>query len=271
MKRQQAFTLIELLVVIAIIALLMAIIFPALQASRNQARAVACQANLRQWGTLYAASLTATDGRPPKPPTSYRDPGDEEYFLWGWWSWREPKWYARYKKIMLCPMATRAPIDPTDPWGSNGATFRAWGYEAPGYIRGSYGRNHWVYGYWQDVGPEWRRKHGVVSDVKHPGTVPVILDCRASGGLVDDPNRLPPAYDAVTTRPGSIMLEDVCINRHNGYVNALFLDWSVRRVGLKELWTLKWTAKFNTHGPWTKAGGVKPEDWPPWMQRFKDY
>jgi hypothetical protein len=24
-------------------------------------------------------------------------------------------------------------------------------------------------------------------------------------------------------------------------------------------------------GPWTKAGAVKPEDWPHWMRKFKDY
>ena len=51
----------------------------------------------------------------------------------------------------------------------------------------------------------------------------------------------------------------------------LFMDWSVRKVGLKELWTLKWNRNFDTAGPWTKAGGVKPEDWPEWMRRFKDY
>ena len=51
----------------------------------------------------------------------------------------------------------------------------------------------------------------------------------------------------------------------------LFMDWSVRKVGLKELWTLKWSRDFDTAGPWTLAGGVKPEDWPAWMQRFKDY
>ena len=54
MRRANGFTLIELLVVIAIIALLMAILMPALQQVKKQAKAVACQANLHQWGLLFA-------------------------------------------------------------------------------------------------------------------------------------------------------------------------------------------------------------------------
>jgi len=74
----------------------------------------------------------------------------------------------------------------------------------------------------------------------------------------------------------------VCLNRHNGGINMLFRDSSVRKVGLKELWTLKWDGrkfhtnkwydrKFDTSGPWTLAGGVQPEDWPEWMRGFKEY
>lgn len=62
-----------------------------------------------------------------------------------------------------------------------------------------------------------------------------------------------------------------CINRHNGGINMLFMDFSTRKVGLKELWTLKWHKQFNTAGPWTKAGGVLPESWPKWMRKYKDY
>lgn len=50
MRKRNGFTLIELLVVIAIIAVLMAILMPALNRVKKQARAVACMANLNQWG-----------------------------------------------------------------------------------------------------------------------------------------------------------------------------------------------------------------------------
>ena len=66
-------------------------------------------------------------------------------------------------------------------------------------------------------------------------------------------------------------VQNFCLNRHGGCVNGLFLDWSVRKVGLKELWTLRWYDQFDRAGPWTKAGGVRPQDWPKWMRKFKDY
>ena len=78
MSNRRGFTLIELLVVIAIIALLMAILMPALQRVKNQAQKVSCQARLKQWGLIFKLYTDDHDGYfndlgeniigpPPKP------------------------------------------------------------------------------------------------------------------------------------------------------------------------------------------------------------
>jgi prepilin-type processing-associated H-X9-DG protein len=182
--------------------------------------------------------------------------------------------------MRLCPMASKPATDLFSKEDYQtlgielfaGGTFLAWGssfdgpYPADG---GSYGLNAWYY--WGEhnrsgVSDSFPRK---TFDVRGAGRFPLMLDSAydlTSPGEIE----LPPARDAIPLRvKGSAMTS--CINRHNGGVNALFMDWSVRKVGLKELWTLKWYRQYDTSGPWTKAGGVKPSDWPEWMRGFKDY
>jgi prepilin-type processing-associated H-X9-DG protein len=61
----------------------------------------------------------------------------------------------------------------------------------------------------------------------------------------------------------ALTMDPFAINRHDGYINGLFMDWSVRKIGLKELWRLKWHRKWDTNG-WSG-------EWPEWMKNFKDY
>jgi prepilin-type processing-associated H-X9-DG protein/prepilin-type N-terminal cleavage/methylation domain-containing protein len=67
-----AFTLVELLVVIGIIAVLIAVLLPALSAARKQANATKCAAHLKQIGMAY--KLYANDNRDFFPPVRWDYP-----------------------------------------------------------------------------------------------------------------------------------------------------------------------------------------------------
>ncbi|MBN1362298.1 MAG: type II secretion system protein [Sedimentisphaerales bacterium] len=117
----------------------------------------------------------------------------------------------------------------------------------------------------QDAGRYWSATHA-----KGASKIPLVLDCwwLYAHCRAEDP---PPLDDAIPRVDLSRRANYLCMDRHHGGIGAVFLDTSVRKVGLKELWTLKWHPQYNVDGPWTRAGGVQPENWPKWLRKFRDY
>lgn len=85
MSNQKGFTLIELLVVISIIALLVAILMPALNVARQQATGVVCLANCKTLATTWTMYASDNDGRIVLGHTSeWTDPGGHVYKPWAY-------------------------------------------------------------------------------------------------------------------------------------------------------------------------------------------
>jgi prepilin-type N-terminal cleavage/methylation domain-containing protein/prepilin-type processing-associated H-X9-DG protein len=93
---RQGFTLIELLVVIAIIAILAALLLPALAGAKRKGQQAACVNNSRQ--QTLAVFMYAGDSSDTLPPTAYNDANGDEV---DWPVLLDP--YLKNPKIHLCP------------------------------------------------------------------------------------------------------------------------------------------------------------------------
>ena len=146
MKKKKAFTLIELLVVIAIIALLMAILMPALRAAKDQAKRTVCTGHVK--GLVLAMRMYTDDydGKTHNSPNNglwdnaHEHPAvvkqygpNDSLAYWGIAYYP----YAKNKKIFRCPSTKR--LDDWPEWGA------PWGLPSQQYFKYcSYGLNGYI-------------------------------------------------------------------------------------------------------------------------------
>ncbi len=83
-RRRRAFTLIELLVVISVIAVLIALLLPAVQAARESARRAQCVNNLKQIGLALHNYEGSIQTLPPGYVSSFDATGTDLGPGWGW-------------------------------------------------------------------------------------------------------------------------------------------------------------------------------------------
>ena len=258
----------------------MAVLLPTLQRVRKQAKTVGCQANLRQVGLIFAAYVAENNGR-FAPGT---DKASVQRFGYSGFMPMLIGVSSGHKDLLRCPMAyqpkgmpdlAKAEAESSQCAGRIGDTSSPWVWayrEAQGswhvYV-GSYGFNICT----RNIGGSgWGggAAQYATTDVRVAPDVPAYLDCMILEIAPALYHAEPPPYEGCHDRP-YCSFSPMVMNRHDGGINCLFMDWSVRKVGLKELWTLKWANGWDTANRWTRAGGVQPADWPGWMRGFRDY
>ena len=257
-----AFTLIELLVVISIIALLLSILMPSLSKVKSQAKRVVCMSQQKQWGVMF--SMYTDDNR-----GSFM-PGWDGTFAYGDLWPQALKSYYDDEKICFCPSAKKLS---SVSGNMRVHPFTAWGKVGDSYVNmnpddaGSYGMNDWVYNPPSSVPLilPGENRWGNINNMGRGSEIPLFLDSLWEQGAPFAFSKAPPLESGFEWPDQYDQMQLFSINRHDGYVNCLFVDFSARKVGLKELWKLKWHRNFDTNL------GYNEGHWPPWMERFKDY
>jgi len=247
-RRRSGFTLIELLVVIAIIAILAALLLPALSRAKLKAQQVNCASNLKQMCLAFSMYMTDFGAALPYYPS---DPNGTPYL----WLQTLAQYHAKVDKVRLCPTATQTA-------GGWGAADKAWVWTSSPLYAGSYAFNGWFYG--KDdpfAGTDAAQKFFKESDVQKPSQTPVMEDANWVDfwpKVTDPPSR--DLYNGQQDSSGRI--GRITIARHGGNgpasaprnvpagqqmpgaINLGIYDGHVEMAKLEKLWSFYWNKGY---------------------------
>lgn len=238
--KQNAFTLIELLVVISIIALLIAILLPALGAARDSARALQCNANLHNLSIAWHNYSTENKGNNIASWTE----GGVTTGVGRYWTVELEDYYDDNREILLCPMTQPK----RDPYGVGDAG-TSWAAHAPTFAEdtelgdvGSYTYNNYME-YNPTAWPFGGGREKFIGRIDEPvpaSETPVLADgIWVDGGWPNETDVLPATHNELI---GSFNphIGRYAIDRHKRAVNVAMLDGSVQVTPLDDLWQLRW-------------------------------
>ncbi len=265
--RRPGFTLVELIVVVSILVVLVSLLLVGVTRIRKQARATICAGQVRELLAVYRLYTQSNDNH----SFCY----DAAYPSSLWIDLLEP-FHQNINAVRYCPEATT-------PSGSWGSAFTAWGPSNADFLKnnmGSYGINGWLYvprqidamtthNFWNytyasppyppinPATPYVAQTVKAFVEITCVGTdrTPVFCDSAWVDFWPHEYDPLPydqnpwtaaakvDLYSGRSVGQGA-MMNRVCLARHDFAVNVGFLDGSVSKVPLNELWQLKWSNEF---------------------------
>ncbi len=216
------FTLIELLVVIAIIAILAAMLLPALNSARERGRAASCMSNMRQLGQAFQGYVDNTEYFIPymNVGPSKRRPTSTHY-----WTGYFYDHGILPLNIFVCPSFHPTAADkPQTYCDRNGnITYTGYGYSYSHIGSGRYVEN-------VDTGASLSSSALKSSKVRYPSKMYALMDgwIRYGAGGIH-------GYITISYKTDYLEKSDVGSphSRHNKSINILYADWHVapKRVG----------------------------------------